>query len=449
MLIAALSGPVFAADPAPEDFAYGLPVEVSGDAAAYRVPLPVSVYQTAVQPDLGDLRVFNGHRDVVPYALERPDAGMSARQSMRLPLFRLKDNSAAALDAVRITIESGESAGPPSAGPRTAGPRTAVNIQAPAGAPAGAGSTSYLADARAADAPLAALIVDWPEDAADFAGRLQIEAGDSLGQWRTITTSAPVANLHTDGEHLVERRLEVPPTEAKFWRLSWVGAQAPFALTGLVAEPAREAVDAARANLVVFGRADAAQAGEFEFDLGARPPVDRVNLELPEVNTTLGVDLLSRPDPRSSWRPIVHGGMYRLKSEGTELRNGPIHIARDTDRYWRARVDPRGGGLGRGAPRLSVGWVAQNVIFLARGPGPYLIAYGSAVAAPAESSLDSIPKGVVIGAGTAATPIQLGGVARLAAAPSVQWKQGLLWAVLIIAAGLLAWMAMRLAREMR
>jgi hypothetical protein len=436
ILMAVLSTQAFAgADLKPEDFAYALPVEVSGDAAAYRVPLPVSVYQSSARPDLGDLRVFNGQKEVVPYALERPDAGTSARESTRLPLFHLKDNSAAALDAVRITVESG---------------KAAVNVQAPAGATVGAGSTSYLADARGVSGRIAALILEWPEDAADFAGRLQIEAGDTLGQWSTITASSPVANLHAEGEHLVERRLELPPTEAKFWRLSWVGAEAPFALTGVMAEPARETVDAARASLMVFGRTDAAHAGEFEFDLGARPPVDRVNLELPEVNTTIGVDLLSRSDSKAAWRPVVHAGMYRLKSAGTELRNGPIHIAQDSDRYWRARVDPRGGGLGHGVPRLSVGWVSQNVIFLARGAGPYLIAYGSAVAESAESSLESIPKGVVIGAATAAAPIQFGGAGRLAGTQSsVQWKQALLWAVLIIATGLLGWMAMRLAREMR
>ena len=107
ILMAVLGTQAFAgADLKPEDFAYALPVEVSGDAAAYRVPLPVSVYQSSARPDLGDLRVFNGQEEVVPYALERPDAGTSARESTRLPLFHLKDNSAAALDAVRITVES-------------------------------------------------------------------------------------------------------------------------------------------------------------------------------------------------------------------------------------------------------------------------------------------------------------------------------------------------------
>jgi hypothetical protein len=209
-------------------------------------------------------------------------------------------------------------------------------------------------------------------------------------------------------------------------------------------------MDAARANLMVPGRPLPGSAREYEFDLAARPPVDRVNIELPEVNTTVGVDLLSREDPKAPWRPVVHAGLYRLKSAGAELRNGPIHIGRDTDRYWLARVDPRGSGLGAGVPRLSVGWVAQHVVFLARGSGPFMLAYGSAAAQPADSPLESLPKGVTIVAATVGTPMELGGPLRLAPAPpSLPWKRGVLWGVLILGAGLLGWMALRLSKEMR
>ena len=434
LLTTAIGGPASAADLMPQEFAYGMTVQVTADAAAYRVPLPVAVYQTSVRADLGDLRVYNGQAEVVPYSLERPDAATSVGQPTRLPLFHLKDNSAAALDAVRITVESGKSA---------------VNVRTPASTPA-AGSTSYLADNRAVSARVAALLVEWPENAAEFAGRLRVEAGDSLAEWRTIAAAAPVANLHADGEHLVEQRLEFAPTRAKFWRLSWVGTEAPFALTGTLAEPARETVDAARASLMVLGRAVPGQAREYEFDLRARPPVDRANLELPEANTTVGVDLLSRPDPKVPWRPVAHAGLYRLKSAGAELRNGPINIAQDSDRYWLARFDPRGSGLGTGMPRLSVGWVAQNVVFLARGSGPFMLAYGSVVAQPADSPLESIPKGVMITTAATGPPMELGGRTRLAPAPpSWPWRKGVLWAVLIIGAGLLAWMALRLSKEMR
>ncbi len=434
VLAVAAGGSALAADLTPTDFAYGLLVEVSGDDAAYRVPLPVTVYQTAVRPDLGDLRVFNSAGQVVPYALERPDAGTSTRQPLSLPLFPLKDTSAAALDAMRITIESGKSA---------------VNVQTPGSAAGATASTSYLVDARGMNTRIAAFILQWPQDAADFAGRMQIEAGDTLGQWQRIAAAAPVANLHAQGEHLVERRLEITPSQAKFWHLSWVGAQAPFGLTGVTAEPARETLEAARASLMVPGKAVPGQAQEFEFDLGASPPSDRVNLELPELNTTVAVDLLSRADPKMPWRLVVHTGLYRLKSAGTELRNGPIHIAPDSDRYWLARVDARGGGLGNGIPRLSVGWVAQNVVFLARGSGPFLIAYGSATAAAADMPLNAIPKGVAIGNATPAAPTLLGGRARLRSQESVPWKNALLWVVLVLAAGILAAMAMRLSKEMQ
>ena len=431
LLAAAVSGSALAADLKPTDFAYGLLVETAGEDPGYRVPLPVAVYQTAVRADLGDLRVFNSQGEVVPYALERPDAGTSVRQAVPLPLFHLKDTSAAALDAVRITVESGKSA---------------VNVQTPGSASVAA--ASYLLDARALNTPVAALILQWPDDAADFAGRMQVEVGDTLGQWRRIASAAPVANLHARGEHLVERRLEIRPTQAKFWRLSWVGAEAPFGLTGVLAEPARETLEAARANVMVAGTAVSGQAREFEFDLGASPPIDRVNLELPELNTTVAVDLLSRADPKAPWRPVVHAGLYRLKSAGTELRNGPIHIAPDTDRYWLARIDARGGSIGNGVPRLSAGWVAQNAVFLARGSGPYLIAYGSATVGPADMSLDSLPKAVEIGNATAAAPTLLGGRERLRPATSVPWRNGLLWVILVVAAGILAAMVVRLSKEM-
>lgn len=431
LLAAAVSGSALAADLKPTDFAYGLLVETAGEDAGYRVPLPVAVYQTAVRADLGDLRVFNSQGEVVPYALERPDAGTSLRQAVPLPLFHLKDTSAAALDAVRITVESGKSA---------------INVQTPGSASVAA--ASYLLDARALNTPVAALILQWPDDAADFAGRMQVEVGDTLGQWRRIASAAPVANLHAQGEHLVERRLEIRPTQAKFWRLSWVGAEAPFGLTGVLAEPARETLEAARANVMVPGKAVSGQAREFEFDLGANPPIDRVNLELPELNTTVAVDLLSRADPKAAWRPVVHAGLYRLKSAGTELRNGPIHIAPDTDRYWLARIGARGGSIGNGVPRLSAGWVAQNVVFLARGSGPYLIAYGSATVGPADMSLDSLPKAVEIGNATAAAPTLLGGRERLRPATSVPWRNGLLWVILVVAAGILAAMVVRLSKEM-
>jgi len=184
----------------PKDFAYRMQVNGVGEAAAYRVVLPLTVYQKIVHPDLADLRVFNGNGEQVPFAIERPRAGTVANAAAALAIFPLKDASDATLDAVRVTIESGKGA---------------INVQTGGTNPQSGRINSYLIDGRALDVPVSALRLEWPEDAADFAGRVKVEASDSLTGWRVVANGAPIANLHSTADRLVEQRVEFPPTQAK------------------------------------------------------------------------------------------------------------------------------------------------------------------------------------------------------------------------------------------
>jgi hypothetical protein len=418
----------------PQDFAYRIPVVDGNDSAAYRVSLPLAVYQKIAHSDLADLRVFNGSGEAVPFALQRPATGTLVGEARPLPVFPLKDASTSALDAVRVTIESGKGA---------------INVQT-VGQPAPTERVStYLLDARASSEPIAALVLQWPEDAGDFAGRIRIETSDDLGDWRVVSGAAPIASLQSNGERLTERRAEVAPTKAKYWRLSWVGPAAPFVLDSVLAEPGKQSVDARRTTLTVSGKAAVSASGEFEFDLGASPPVDRVNLELPEVNTVVEIELLSRARPADPWRSIRRGGFYRLKSSDGELRNGPLTVATDTDRYWLVRTDRRGGGLGSGQPQLSVAWLPHEVVFVARGAPPFSISYGNAIATSTAVSLAAIPNSVSVGQASLGAPELVGGEARLRAPDApYQWKTPVLWTVLIAGAGLLGWMASRLSRDL-
>src|SRR5690349_19995337 len=105
-IIAQLSGTATLSTP--KDFAYRMEVTGTGEAAAYRVTVPLAVYQKIVHPDLADLRVFNGNGEQVPYAVERPAAGTIAGAATALSLFPLNDDSDATLNGIRVTIESGK-----------------------------------------------------------------------------------------------------------------------------------------------------------------------------------------------------------------------------------------------------------------------------------------------------------------------------------------------------
>jgi hypothetical protein len=426
--------------PQPQDFAYGMEVRATQQAAAYRLAVPLQVYLGCLRADLGDLRVFNARGEPVPHALQRPRTAAAPGQAPRpMPIFALRGDPQAALDAVRVTIESG---------------RRAVDIRAreAGGRPAGAGIEAYIVDGRTFGEPVSGLQLQWPQDAPEFAGQLRIEAGDRLDSWRAIGAGT-VANLRAGDSSLIERSIEFPATRARFWRLSWTGKPAPFELTAVLLQPAGALAEAQRATLTVTGRPAPGGPGAFIFDLGAQPPVDRLDVELPEPNSIARIALSSRADAQAQWQPAGTHGFYRLyrsrDDAGGELRNKAVSIGTRPHRHWRARMAGDAGGMGSGALRLSVEWIAHELVFVARGAGPFTVAYGSSTVASAPASLDAIPKEIDIAAANLAPRHELGGPARLEQPRKpFPWKATLLWAALAIGVALLAWMALRLSKEL-
>jgi Protein of unknown function (DUF3999) len=423
-----------ASDFSPADFAFGMPVETAADAAAYRAALPLGVYQDMAREDLADIRVFNSRGEVVPYSLSRPSARTLPRGAgTALPLFALRDDSPAAADAVRVTIDS---------------PTAAVKLQTQGTIAATGAVKQYILDGRPLSVPVAAMQLAWPDDAADFTGRLRIDASDDFAVWRTLAGAAPIANLHANGRQLVNNRVELAASRAKYWRLTWMGKGAPFVLTSVVAEPADSRMEVERSTLEVAGSAQGAP-GEFQFDVGARLPIERINLGLPELNTVAAVELQSRRRPQDPWRHVVSRQFYRINTADGELRNEPIDIAADSDRYWLARTVDRSGGSAVKPLRLQVAWTPSDVVFLARGAGPFMVAYGRASAPAAETDLSAMPTAVTVLRATLGARRELGGPARRAPpAAEFPWKQALLWAVLALGVCLLAGMAYRLLKEM-
>jgi hypothetical protein len=457
--LSAVTG-VLAADPAADlalnDFAYGVEVTTTGEAAAYRVALPLAVYQAVVHADLSDVRVFNERGEPVPYRLERPRSQSTAQVTQTpLPLFTLRGDPGKALDAVRVTIEAGNTRVEVPASTRSLSNSTSASSSTARSASSGTADlpvASYVIDARSLSAPVAAFNLSWPADAPDFAGHVRIEASDDLGMWHTVVFNAPIANLHAGDARIIERRAELTPTKAKYWRLSWPDTPATFELTSVTAEPARDQVDVTRETVTVGGNPVAGKRGEFEFDLGAKLPVDRLTLELPEQNSIVEVEMLSRAAPQSTWRHVTRTGFYRLKNAANaELTNGLVAIEPTSDRYWLARVDMRGGGLGPSAPKLRAGWLPHDIVFLARGTGPFTLAYGSS-AAQSVAALSGVPTTIAVANAALGEPHALGGAVRLE--PVHQklnfWsKTTVLWTVLAVGVAVLAFMAYRLARELK
>jgi len=337
------------------------------------------------------------------------------KAAIALPVFPLHEGSRVVIDGIHVTIDS---------------PRSAINLQTQNGSTGDLLVNQYILDGRALDSTLSALRMSWPAAASDYSGRVSVEVSDDLGSWRTIVAAAPIANLRANGQMLIENRIALAPTAAKYWRIKWLGAPPAFEISSVVAEPTESVAAPARATLEVGGKPDPANSNDYLFDLGAHAPVSRVNVLLPEVNTTAGVELSSRRMAKDPWRIVARAGFYRLKTADAEQQNAPLEVRVDNDRYWRARITD-GAGPPRATLRLHVEWIPNEVTFLAQGQGPFLLAYGNATAIGAEADLSQIPATLQIAPAVVGPRQVLGGSTRLVGnPPAFPRTRAVLWGVL-------------------
>ena len=420
-----------AAELSPQAFAFGLPINMATQAAAYRFTVPLAVYQNTFRDDLADLRVFNAQSESVPYSLRQKAPPTNRASDTQLPLFRLPSGSRVVIDGVRVTIDS---------------PSSAVDLQTQTSSAANASASQYILDGRTLSASVVGLRLEWLQTDTAYSGHIRVEASDDLSSWRTIVASAPIVNLRANDQAIIQDRIPLPATATRFWRITWIGAAPAFAISSMFAESA-DTSQAAHVILNVAGTRDTAAPEYYLFDLGAHPPIDRVTLLLSDTNTLVNAELSSRRTSHDPWRPIARMGVYRLATPDGELKNVPTEINVDRDRYWRVRLAAVG-GLSQTSLRLQVEWVPDQVTYLAHGRGPFLLAYGNSSATTDQADLNQMPVSIDIAAATVGAPIPLGGLSRLSVqAPPFPRTRFMLWSVLVLAVLGLAWMAYRLITE--
>lgn len=429
-----------AAEPRPEQFAYAVPVQIDAAQALQRLEIPQSAYEGAARLDIGDLRVFNGAGEPVPYAfMPRSAPGTAAAALRPLKYFPLQGARGTTAGALEIHAQRSADG-------------TVVRVIANDGPRKSARTlVGYLVDASALKQPLATIELDW-RSAGDLVGSLRVEGSDDLARWTTLAAAAPLVSLQFDGERLEQKSVELPSVRYKYLRLSWPAEQAPIELITLRGRPRDVQIEPERRWKAVVGSAGE-KPGEYLFDLGGRLPVDRLRIGLPQPNTLASVQVFARNRDDQPWQVISTGVLYRLQRDGREIANPDLAVAGSGWRFWLLRVDQKGGGIGQGEPTLQAGWVPQQLVFVARGNPPFQLAYGNAAAQPAAYPIATIVPGwrsdeeLQAALAAAGAQRELAG-ARALRAP-IDYKTWTLWGSLALAVVVLAWMAWQLTRQMQ
>lgn len=436
LLLCLLVAPVAVAQPpAPSDFAYTLPLELTPGSALYAVRVPVTVYAHSVRPALGDVRVFNGAREAVPHAVRLPAAAPSTEpMGTPLPIFPLGAPlaSTSAPEALEIRIDR-------------AGALMRIK---PARSRTPAAPTRYVIDASRFDSEIAFLAVSFARSDTDVFARADVEASDDLRHWRPVAQTAPLVQMRFNGAELRETRIPLDNARAKYLRLT--GSADGFAapITRVEAIPPKALAAYPRETVVIAGaRGD--REGEYVYETRGTYPADRVFIEPAADNTVMPFELDGRDAPSDPWLPVAHGTAYRLLHQGVRLASASFPISGPWHRTYRLRFTAA--PIPSSAPVLRFEWPPADIVFAAQGTPPFVLAYGQAGARDAALPVTTLIPGMGTKSEVKPAPARAGieaasaGEAAVAARPDYR-KWGL-WGVMGLGVVVVGGIALRLIRD--
>jgi hypothetical protein len=262
------------------------------------------------------------------------------------------------------------------------------------------------------------------------------------------------------GVHALERRtIEMGGPRARYYRLTGAGGGEMPGLTAVGARLAVQDPEPLRRWDIMVSKQHPGQPEDYIIDLAGRYPVDRIRVRLPQGNTLVKASFYSRDTDREPWKQAAPAALvYRLTIRGQEVSGSDLVLEPTPQRYWLMRVEPSGGGLGKGIPVIEFGWVPARVQFVARGSGPFRLAYGSArtkgcLQGSAElfrQFIDQRHERDPLAAAVTGPAMILGGETALRRPLTpTDTKSAILWGALVSGVLLLTWMAFRLYRHLK
>ncbi|MGB5407705.1 MAG: DUF3999 domain-containing protein, partial [Thiogranum sp.] len=411
--------------------------------AIYELALPEAVYAKVIHADLGDIAVFNTAGETVLHAFRRAiQADPVKPEPVKLRIFPLHDDEAGLSQQLSLKLKADfrsaliELESKPETGAKTI--------------------VAYILDVSELKQAPSQLAVSWDSTSDSFITRVSIASSNDLNHWQPRVDGAALASLHYAGNRLLQNRIDLPAHQDKYLKISWPAGHDGASITSMQAIFPEQSGDQPQLwNRYSGKRVDNEEHTAFEYEVPAHLLIAAINLYLEQKNSLLQGAVYSRQNPEHNWRLRHRGLFYRLQFPETELINPAIPVTTTTDRYWRIEYHRERSSLGTAVPALQLGWKPHQLVFLARGEGPFTLTYGSARAsteqAPVNTLLDNLKQALET------LPIQQ---ARLGQAvspgklevlspepPPLPWRTWSLWASLVIGVLVLASLAWRLHRQ--
>lgn len=340
-------------------------LETSQEEPLYQTTLPKAVYQYSKTDDLQDLTVMNAENEAVPHALV-PYNRMHPEQiitekSKPIVIFPMQQDSNNHVAITAIQLDNHDS-------------KTSIQMTSKTGAT----NRYYLFDLGRQHPPFNKLTLDWDGPLGKLL-TLDVLSSNNLKDWQHVGEGT-LLKVTADNETILKNSISfIQEINAQFLQIKPKNTTENFLLKSAslqfsTFEDAPLPIDWQTIPLTL--REQTNDFTNIDFESPSRYPVGYLNVQLPQQNTITYVSVYVRNDKNSTWRILKSTSLYNLNKEGKQYTNKPIQIPNTTARYWRLRFSNKNGGIGNKNPELSLGWLAQTLIWNARGLGPYNLQVG-------------------------------------------------------------------------
>ncbi len=432
---------------AEESFSTHRALVLEGEGPWYQVDLPATLRLASRRGDFADIRVFDAQGQAMPFSLLRPQTEYKiSEQRHEVAIFPLYSESPSDDDpAPTVRLESNARG-------------TLIEVIPASGEtePQAGVRRGWLLDTSALEGDMVGMSLDWvaAEDSAPFQ-RFAIEGSDDLQQWRRLGNGQAV-RMTFNGAEIDQRDVRLPRLSSRYLRLIWQEpSQAPLLQRVSVVEN-RTLSKSPSLSWTSPLSAERSPEGDYRLQLPRSMPLERMRVELPQINTLAPLKVsggyLDRKG-REVWSPLGEALVYRLSLNGHEAEQNEIPLSPRAFDLFRIRAS--GGGLDMQRLKIKLGLAPMQLVFLARGEGPYRLSLGNPEAGSADLPIKTLMPPIE-GVTPVAAMARLG--EAMATVPPAEtmtdsggraawsWKNFLLWGVLFVGVILLVFMTAHILR---
>lgn len=452
----------------PADYAYSLPVQISGKQGIVGFKVPQAVYLNALTAGLDDVRVFDAKGAPQPFSLQRPQAETRTQRSTQdVVSFPIRSRAGLSADSgVELDIRTNADGRVISV--RTNGDRPDAVDNDNGDGPISGLILDFGAPSAAGGGQIAALRFTPPPGVNSYNGEVWLEVSGDLKRWHTLG-AADIGWLTNDnGQTLANDRLDFAPFNPetyRYARLTWRKGD-PMVFPAIQAERVSLRHDEPHRETLWIKPTAGKIGSDLAYAASIALPVDQISLRLGEPNIvfpmTLGryVERASRAVGKKTelaFQPLVRSTFYQIEQDEQTRRSGPLPIPLTQMAEWIVRPQ---NASATARPELGLSWQPGTIVFLAGGTPPYRLSFGRADAQPASQPLAQVAPGFSSDELKGLEMAQLGEMQKMDGGTPGETASELadrearnrrlaLWGLLVVGVLVLAGMTWRLVQQMK